>query len=611
MHSIQENPLTIDSMAMQGASTTLSSMKGLTRQWRWRNECMLEACAAKPLVERLLAARGLADDAAIRRFREPSLSDLHPPDALPGASTAAARLVKALKARERIAIFGDYDVDGIVSTAILFHTLKTIEPEAEIVTYIPHRLDEGYGLNAEAIVQLAGDGIDVIVSVDCGVSAIEPARMAKERGVDLIITDHHNFRRVDGQIVLPDACAVVHPRLPGGEYPFGELCGAGVAFKLAWEIARQWCGSDRVSAQLRDTLRELLPLAALGTIADVVPLIDENRVLASFGLRQMKESRYIGLQALIEAAGYSDRVIDARAVAFVLAPRLNASGRLDHASQAVRLLTEADADEAAQIAARLDAINRERQATERAILDRARQLAEDRGMTADDTRIIVLADEAWHPGVVGIVCSRLVEQFGRPAILLQRADGLCRGSGRSIDGYSLSDALAACADELLTFGGHDMAAGLSLNADRLESWTESITHHANEHISIDRLLPTVRLDCTAGLVELSLDVVRNLEAFAPFGRANPRPTIRIERVTIAGQPRQIGAHGRHLSMSVQQTVDGNDKSMRNVWWNGGERAGDLHAGMTIDLAIKPKINSWNGRTTVEGEIQDVRLRSDT
>lgn len=580
-------------------------LRGFTRRWRYRTtDAARQAAAGLGLPDRLLAVRGYGDPASIKRFCDPRLSDLHPPALLPGAVRAAERLAEAVRRRERIVIYGDYDVDGITATAILYHALKAADPDARISTYVPHRLEEGYGLNSEAIRQLAADGAGVIVSVDCGITAIHPARIARELGVDLIITDHHNLP-AEGE-PLPDAFAMVHPRLPESVYPFGELCGAGVAFKLAWQFAIVYSGNERVGTHLQKRLLDLLPLVALGTIADVVPLVDENRILAGFGLRGIKQTPFDGLRALIEASDLMNEKIDSESVGFILGPRLNACGRMGHAAEAIRMLTDAPPEEAARIAKNLAKLNQERQKTERAIAIEAEQLAIDRGMTGDDRRIIVLAHESWHQGVVGIVCSRLVEKFGRPAILMQRMDDLCKGSARSIEGYSISAALAACTAHLATHGGHDMAAGLSLTPNALDGFTEAITTHANEHIESSLLTPSLSLDADVTLGELTTDAVERLQRLSPFGRGNPKPLLRLRDVSVQGSPRAIGRNARHLSLSVAEEGGERTRVLRAVWWSAASFAADLPVGTRVDLAIEPKLNHWNGRTTVEAEIKDAR-----
>jgi len=367
------------------------------------------------LVARVLAARGVGDP----NFLQPMLTGLHDPGLMPDIDKAAVRILDALKRREPVVIFGDYDVDGVTATAILYHMMLALEPEAEVRTYVPHRVEEGYGLATAAIDQLAAEGAKVIVSVDCGVTAIEPAARAKALGVDLIITDHHNppARMED----LPDAYAVVHPRRPDSQYPFGELSGAGVAYKLAWRMATTHFGAPRLPQPLRELLVELLAFAALGAVADVVPLIGENRVLTKFGMQRMKTTRFVGLRALIHAARLDNEKVSTFDVGFKLGPRLNASGRMAHAQEAVHLFTRATAAEAERIAVKLEALNVERRAEEKRIIEQAIAMAVQRKLDSPAVRGIVLADPSWHVGVVGIACSRMVEKFCKPTILSSAA----------------------------------------------------------------------------------------------------------------------------------------------------------------------------------------------
>ena len=580
-------------------------MRGLTRRWIYRAPPEQAETGLSSIVQRVLRSRGLTEQDAVRRFCEPKLTDLHDPGLLPNIEPAAVRLVEAVRSQQQIVIYGDYDVDGITASAILYYIVKAVAPEADVRTYVPHRLEEGYGLSGEALRQLKSDGADLVISVDCGITAVEPARVARQIGLDLIITDHH--RPPESADALPEAFAIVHPSLAGSKYPFGELCGAGVAYKLAWLFATIWSGSKRVGESLQRTLLDILPLAALGTIADVVPLVDENRVIATFGLRWMKQTPIVGLRALIEASGLMEEKIDSEKVGFVLGPRLNACGRMGHAEEALRMLTTNSAEEAAAIAGQLTQLNRQRQKTERTVCDHAIQKAEDLGMAADDHRAIILADESWHRGVIGVVCSRLVDRFGRPTILLQQEGDICKGSARSIDGFSMHDALSACSDHLLNFGGHDGAAGLTLAAANLPTFTKAFVEYANAQINAEQLTPAVGIDCDAALGELDVESVKRIAALSPFGRSNPRPALRIEGATIADAPRQIGGNGRHLSLRLHQDDGRRRCVVRTVWWGAGALAADLAAGMRLDAIIEPKINTWNGRTTVEGELKDVRI----
>ncbi|MHC5112875.1 MAG: single-stranded-DNA-specific exonuclease RecJ [Planctomycetota bacterium] len=584
-------------------------MRGLLHRWLLRpppaREERLSALGLPPLLERILLARGFDDEDTVRRFRDPKLNDLHDPSLLPGVDDAADRLVDAVRGGEQIAIYGDYDVDGITATAILFHVIRAVASDAKLVTYVPHRLEEGYGLNAEALRQLRADGADLVISVDCGITAVEPVAAAREVGLDVIITDHHALP-VPAD-VLPDAI-LVHPRLPGSAYPFGDLCGAGVAFKLAWRFAMRWCNSERVSDVLKKRLVEMLPLVALGTIADVVPLLDENRILTTWGLRFIKETPIEGLRALIEASDLMGERIDSHKVGFVLGPRLNACGRMGHAAEAVRLLTEARGEEAERIAHGLAELNRERQQVERRITEQAAERAEALGMTGPDHRAIVLADPDWHAGVVGIVCSRLVERFGRPTILLQQQGDICRGSARSIDGYSIHAGLTRVAEHLVAYGGHAAAAGLTVETANLEAFTAALTEDANAHIEPEQLVPALRIDCDADLRELDIVTVRQISQLSPFGRSNRAPALRLVEATITEEPRPLGATGRHVALRIRGLHDDSRRTLRGIWWGKADVAERLHPGVPLDVVIEPKVNTWQGNETVEAEIKDVRIR---
>lgn len=580
-------------------------MNGLTSRWTFRNAARA-AAAELPLVDRVLAARGI-EAASAGDFLDPRLVHLHDPSLIPDMDRAAARLLEALKSGEVIAIYGDYDVDGITATAMLYHMFGAIAPEAlreRVITYVPHRIEEGYGLNSEAISELARRGAKVIVSVDCGVTAVAPAKRAREEGVDLIITDHHNTP-AEGE-PLPDAFALVHPRRPGSAYPFGDLSGAGVAYKLAWRLATMHERSPRLSPAMRALLIDLLAFAALGTIADVVPLVGENRVIARFGLGRIKHSPFTGLRALVEASGLGGESVDAMDVGFKLAPRLNAAGRLGHAKDAVELFTIAGEERASTIARELTARNNERRQVERAIFEQAREMAESAGMTSADRRAIVLAHEDWHAGVVGIVCSRMVEQYARPTILMQKRDGACHGSGRSIEGFNLHGGLASCAEFLDKFGGHDMAAGLHLAEPKLPAFAEAFIDHANSRITEDMLRPLLTADCEACLEELTPDVVRALGRLEPFGRDNPAVAVVLRSVRLAGPPKTFGSNAKHLSLML---IGGESSSrvLRAVGWNWAEHAENFATGGTLDVVVRPAINTFNGRTTVEPLIEDVRI----
>ncbi|MBI1191315.1 MAG: single-stranded-DNA-specific exonuclease RecJ [Tepidisphaera sp.] len=583
----------------RGRASDAAGVRGMTKVWRLRGAM---SAAGAPLVQRVLIARGLTDPATSEKFLDPKLTHLHDPSGIPDLDKAAERLLRAARAGERIVIYGDYDVDGVSATAILFHMLREIVPGVKLGTYVPHRIDEGYGLNVEAVRELAREGARVIVSVDCGITAIAPAQAAREAGVDLIITDHHNPPASVAE--LPDAFAVVHPRRPDSAYPFGELCGAGVAFKLAWRLATLASGGSKVSEAMRGLLIELLGLTSLGVIADVVPLVDENRVIAKFGLGRIKDSRIEGLRALVRASRLDSDKVSAEDVGFKIGPRLNACGRMGHAREAVELLTVASGARANEIATQLSRMNDERRDEERRIFEHALEMAQSQGMTGTQSRAIVLAHEGWHSGVVGIVCSRLVERFNRPTILLSSAAEGLHGSGRSIEGFSLHAALVECAPLLTTFGGHDMAAGMKLAHAQFAAFVQGFTQVANREISPEQLVGAAKYDCGASLHELDLTTVRQLARLGPFGAGNPGVRVRLAPVRVAARPEIFGQTGKHLSLRVADERGG--RGLRLIGWNWASRIAEIPAGATIEAIVTPTISTF-GSPSVEPVIDDIRI----
>lgn len=553
-----------------------------------------------PLAERLLAARGVTDP----RFLDATLMDMHDPSRMPDLDKAAARILHALDHDESIVVYADYDVDGVSSAAILWHLLRALKPDVRLSTYLPHRIEEGYGLNRDAIAKLAEEH-DLIISVDCGITAVGPAREARTRGKDLIITDHHTPPHDDRD--LPDAFALVHPLTPGRDaYPFPHLCGAGVAYKLAWRLATLRSGSDRVSPVLRTLLIELLSLAAMGVIADVVPLVGENRIMARFGLRQITRSSLVGVRALCVEADLHDGV-EAADVGFRLGPRLNAIGRLGHAREALELLTTADPTRASEIATALTGWNNDRRRIETEISKSAQLRAVERGMTSDDHRAIVLADPAWHRGVIGICCSRLVGLFHRPTILLQHDGELCHGSGRSIDGFDLHEALVACSSHLESYGGHSMAAGLKVRIDKLDAFRTAFVDHANQRLRSEDLVATTTIDAEIRVAELQPDAVSRLSSLAPFGRENPEPRFLLRDVLVSGTPRTFGQTGSHVMFDTEQQ----GARLRIKFWRGAEvlTQNKIHLahGTRLDLVVTPGIDTWNGNRRVEAVLHDLAI----
>jgi single-stranded-DNA-specific exonuclease len=549
------------------------------------------------LVAQVLAARGFQNGAEARDFLTARIMDLHDPNLLPGVSEAADLIFKAAADGRRITIYGDYDVDGVTSTSILWHCLQLLE--ANVDYYIPSRLDEGYGLNCDAIRQLHTDDPNrVVVSVDCGITSVKEAELAKELGLDLIITDHHQM--ADS---LPDAKVLVHPRLPGSEYPFSDLCGAGVAFKLAWAICQREGDGKKASPRMREFLKSAVGLAAIGTVADVVPLVGENRILVKYGLESLVERRSVGLEALMKTCKLNDQSsLQAEDIGFGIGPRINAAGRLGQARLAVELLTTDDADRAKALADYLEQLNKNRQTVERRILKQAKEMVAENPDWQDDP-VLVLAHADWHAGVIGIVASRVAEYFERPTVMisLSRPDEPGQGSCRSYAGFDLHSGLKACREHLVTFGGHKVAAGLKVEHDKLDDFRQAMVAYVKENHQVSARDLELRVDAEVRLADLTWKAVKQLEQLGPFGEKNPRPVFAASKVEVVGEPKKMGEGDRHLTMRVRHY----GKVMRAVAFGQGDWVDEIAAlDGSMSISFKPVINTYRDRQTVEMHLQD-------
>lgn len=550
---------------------------------------LADALRLSPAVARLLCQRGLADPEAAERFLRPSLDHLHAPWGLADMRVAVDRLLAAVAHRERIAIHGDYDVDGVTSTVMLRRALELLG--GEVTHFIPERMRDGYGLQAAGVERLAADGVRVIVSVDCGIRSAEAARRARDLGIALIITDHH-----EPECDLPQALAVVNPRRADCTYPDKNLAGVGVAFKVVQALCER---TDR-----QKWLPAFLKLAALGTVADVVPLVGENRVIAKLGLERLSQGPHtVGLRTLLEVAGLADRAVDGFGVSFVLAPRINAAGRMSTPDIATRLLLATDetqADEVRKLAEQLNDENTRRQAHEADIVAAARKAVEaDPAIGAHN--ILVVAGEGWHRGVIGIVASKLVECFYKPTIVLSIENGVAHGSCRSIPAFDMLGALEGCADLLQKFGGHRQAAGLTLDAARVGELRTRMAAHALEVLEPTDLMPRLRIDAPLRLAAIDPRLIDGLDALAPFGCGNPKPVFDGDSVEMVGEPRRI--KDRHLKLRVRQ--DG--RIFSAMAWRSAERAPFVEANRhALRLAYALDRQTWQGETTIELTVADVR-----
>jgi single-stranded-DNA-specific exonuclease len=552
------------------------------------------------VVAQLLAARGIFDPAVAREFLEPKLTGLRDPDELPGVPKAADLLGQSIRAGESIVVYGDYDADGMTSAAILLRCLRLLGAKARF--YVPHRVDEGYGLNEEALRTLAAQGAKTVVTVDCGIASVAEAQTARELGLRLIVTDHHLMADR-----LPDAAAIVHPQLPtegGGRYPFTGLCGAAVAFKLAWALCQRASQAKRVGEPMRRFLLQATGLAAIGTVADVVPLVDENRILVRHGLGALRHSPIVGFAALEEVAQLKQKPeLAGEDLAFSIAPRLNAAGRLGQAELGVELLTTEDPARAAELARYVDELNENRKSVERSVLLAARKQAKER-FRPDKDPALVLADHDWHPGVIGIVAGKLAEQYGKPAVVvslnkLGAKPGI--GSGRSVPGFDLAGAFAAASEHLVGHGGHAAAAGLRVEPARLDAFRDAFFAVASSKLGDNGALLELSIDAEAPLSSLTHQIVSQIQRLAPFGHGNQRPTLCASGVRIVGAPRRMGGAGRHLSVDLEQA----GVRLRAVAFGAGDREEELRRlDGPIEVAFRPVINTFRGYRSVEMHLAD-------
>jgi len=555
-----------------------------------------------PLLAQCLLNRGFSEPAAIQKFLQPRLKNLADPFLLPNMEAAVARLLRVREASAPLVIFGDYDVDGVTSTALLLEVLRPLGWRVDF--YLPNRMDEGYGLSADGVENcLKKFPTTLLLAVDCGSTAVETIASLRARGVDVIVLDHHQVSEPP-----PNANALVNPQLQSssGVSPaqdrrdacptFTELCSAGLAFKLAHALVKRGRETGLPGAAEFD-LRPLLDLVALGTIADIVPLTGENRILVSAGLERLNQTRRPGLVALKQVAQTPEK-LGAYEVGFQLAPRLNAAGRLETAEDALNLLLAKNLEEALPLAQNLDSRNRERQKIERGIVEQVTGVVRSKFNPQMDF-VIVEGQLLWHIGVVGIVASRVLQEFYRPTIIIGGENGEMRGSGRSIAGFDLAAALRECDDLLLRHGGHAMAAGLSIAPDKIDLLRQRLNELACRALKTEDLQPPLRIDAEVGLDEMNFDLLAELERLKPTGQGNPAVQFCARNLSHQRPLQRIGAEKRHVKMWVTDGLATHEA----VWWNGGEKS--LPVGK-FDLAFAPQINEFNGRRAVQLKVLDWR-----
>lgn len=546
---------------------------------------LARSCGFTPLAAAALCARGIDTPEAARAFLETDPAKLHDPMLLPDMAKARDTIRRAIEQGKKIAVFGDYDVDGVTSTCVITRVLRSLG--ADVRHYIPDRLSEGYGLSMGAMDRLAQDGIGLIVTVDSGVSAFEEIARARELGMEVVVTDHHECREE-----LPDANAVVNPKRADSTYPFAELAGVGVAFKLACALAGD--------GQQRAVLEQYADLVALGTVADVMPLVGENRIIVAAGLRRMAETQNVGLSMLLHESGQQGKRLTASTISFILAPRINAAGRLGHADMAAELFLTDDPRRAQTLAMALCEQNKQRQATENQILEQALQKLRREYDPLED-QVIVLAGEDWHHGVIGIVSSRICDRYACPTVLIALEDGIGKGSGRSVKGFNLYEALCDSAPLLERFGGHELAAGLTIREENIQQFHENMEAWAREHVNPQELMPILHIDCPIAPEFISTEATRGLDVLEPFGMGNPQPVfsmcdLLVEEITPISSDRH-----------VRLTLSKDGQTYTAMLFGTGQGGCGFAQGNYVDAAFCLEINEYRGRCSVQLVIRDIQL----
>jgi single-stranded-DNA-specific exonuclease len=538
------------------------------------------------VVAQLLINRGIHTTEQGRLFLNSELTSLHRPFLFKDMNKAVNRILKAVKAKEKILVYGDYDADGLTATALLVKVIGDLGRDVD--SYVPNRLIDGYGLHLEVLQKARDNGTSLVITVDCGISALSEARWAAENGLDLIITDHH-----EPPPEIPPAYALLNPKVPGCEYPFKELAGVGVALKLAQALLET---AGRGSADWQ----EYLDLACLGTVADIVPMHGENRILVKHGLPVLANTRSAGLEALISSCGIKKEDLGPREVGFGLAPRLNAAGRIGSPDLALKLLLTDNTEEARELAYVLNKGNQERQKIESAVLGETLDLLEERPELSQ-SRVITLASENWHSGVIGIVASRLIDRFYRPVFLLSLEGDEGKGSARSIPGFNIHKALAYCQKYLLDFGGHEMAAGFTIKRSNIESFFKDLNIYAEKVIGDKRMMPLLDVDGFVDIGQVSEELVNEIIKLRPFGHANPDPLLVCRRATLM-ESRGVGKSAAHLKLRLRTE----NAVLEGIGFNLGAYAEVLATAESVDIAFVPGMNEYNGRRSVQLEVKDLR-----
>ena len=566
-----------------------------TTQWRLSEgdrgvqELLIRELGINPIISRILTNRDISNADEARKYLSPSLSDLHNPFLMKDMQKGVHRLIKAIYNKEKIVIYGDYDADGITSVVVLLKFLKEIIHTAAY--YIPDRINEGYGLNKNAIDKMKNNGVKLIITVDCGISDIEEVSYARMIGIDTIILDHH---KVPDEI--PTAVAVINPHQNDCQFPFKHLAAVGIVFNFLIALRSSLRKDGFWRNNRHPNLKEYLDLVALGTIGDISPLIDENRIFTKIGLDLITDSKRIGLRALKEISGLENQAIDSERVSFCLTPRINAAGRVGSPRDAVQLLLADNVKEAREIARKLDVYNRKRQAMEKTILG---EILEEIKKTSDPEKSssFVFASPRWHPGVIGIVASRLVDLYCRPIILISLKDSIGKGSGRSIEDFNIYEGLKRCGSLLLSYGGHQYAAGISIREEDIKKFTSLLNNVIQEDLKASDFTTQTIIDAECNLNDITHDLLYQIDTLAPFGRKNPEPILCVKNVNVTTSA-IVG--NNHLRMRV----NGDGVSCNSIWFSKGHFIHTL-SGSALDIVFTPQINHWNGSDNIQLKMRDV------
>lgn len=545
-----------------------------------------------PEIARVLINRGIKDTDEARRYLNPSLRDLHSPFLMKDVDTGVRRVIRALRNNEKIMIFGDYDADGITATVTLLKFLRSISRNVDY--YIPDRLEEGYGLNRKAIDRMRDAGISLIITVDCGISDAENVEYAKSKGMDVIILDHHEIPSR-----IPAAQAVINPNQKDCRFPFRHLTGVGIAFNFLIALRARMRQEGFWSRIPYPNLKEYLDLVALGTLGDIAPLIDENRVITKIGLDLITEDRRVGIKALKEVSGLANQVIDANKATFCLIPRINAAGRVGSPHDAVRLLLTDDLEEAREIALRLEMFNRKRQSLEKAIFQDILKKIEKEGDPQERT-FLIFSSKNWHPGVIGIVASRLVDRYGRPVILISLQDGIGKGSGRSVADFNIYESLRECDHLLLSYGGHQLAAGICIKEEDIEDFAKILEGVVRRQLGEGNFIRRTFIDAHCELSNISHELLSQVEMLAPYGNQNPEPVFYSRNVNVVFSS-VVG--NNHLRMRVM----GRGITCNSIWYSMGHLAGQIN-NVLSDIAFTPQINFWNGVSEIQLKMKDMAIQ---